>query len=89
VIVVTKDPSNPDRLILTQTVTLYLDRTLLETLSTEVEAAIRRQASTDLKKNPQVKKAIAEAATRKLLAMLGVPEGTEKSIPPESGPINQ
>jgi hypothetical protein len=72
-VTITADPTNPDRLIVTQTVTLYLDRVLLSSLSAEVEAAIRAQAVADLKSNSRVKKQIAAAATSKLLSMLGVP----------------
>ena len=68
----TPDPSDPSKLILTQTVTLLLDRTLVETLSDEVQAAIRRQAARDLKRNPGVQKAIASAAQAKLLELLEV-----------------
>jgi hypothetical protein len=73
VVTLTQDPSNPDRLILTQTVTLYLDKVLLSSLSAEVEAAIRARAALDLKSNKAVKKQIAAAATAKLLGMLNVP----------------
>lgn len=68
----TPDPSDANRLILTQTVTLLLDRTLVESLSKEVEEAIRRQAAKDLKGNAEVRKAISKAAEAKLLELLGV-----------------
>jgi len=68
----TQDPTNPDRLILTAAVTLYLDRLLVSTLSAEVETAIREQAVRDLKSSRAVKKQIAEAATEHLLKLLGV-----------------
>lgn len=68
----TPDPSDANRLILTQTVTLLLDRVLVEQLSKDVEAAISRQAARDLKRNPKVQKAISEAAQKKLLELLGV-----------------
>lgn len=70
---ITTDPTNPDRLILTQTVSLYLDRVLLSTLSAEVTEAIREQAAKDLKQSKPVRRAIAAAARAKLLGMLGVP----------------
>ena len=70
-----KDPSNPDKLVLSVTATIYIDRIALEALTSEVEEAVRRQAIRDIKKNPKVQKAIAEAATRLLLGMLGVAIG--------------
>lgn len=70
------DPASPDRLVLTATCTLYIDKLMLEALSDELTAAIRAQAKKDLLSNPAVKKAIAKAATEKLLEMLGVPEVT-------------
>jgi hypothetical protein len=69
----TPDPSNPERILLTATVSLYLDRVLLSSLSAEVETAIRDQAAKDLKSSPAVRRAIAAAAQAKLLSMLGVP----------------
>jgi len=45
---------------------------LLETLSTEIESAIREQAIKDLRSSTAVKKVIARAATTMLLTMLGV-----------------
>jgi hypothetical protein len=65
------DPANPNRLVLTATVSIYLDRLLLQTLSEEVTTAIRAQAVKDLNSNASVKKLIAKAATEKLLNMLG------------------
>lgn len=73
-VTITADPNNPDRLTLTATATLYLDRILVETLSSEVEQAVRNHAIKDLKANKDVQRQIAEAATKKLLAMLGVVE---------------
>lgn len=67
----TQDPQNPDRLVVTETVTLYLDKLLLETLSQELRLAIQEQARKDLKSSPAVRKLIARAATDKLLLMLG------------------
>jgi hypothetical protein len=87
VVTIQADPANPERLILTQTATLYLDRVLLETLSAEVADSIRAQAIKDLKSSKAVKKAIADAATKKLLTMLGVPEIAPSQAPQvESGP---
>ena len=72
-ITLTQDPSNPERLIVSLTVTLWLDKVLLSTLSDEVAAAIRERAVRDLKSDKRVKKQIAAAATTRLLSMLGVP----------------
>jgi hypothetical protein len=64
------DPANPYRLCLTASATIYLDRILLETLSAEVESAIREQALKALRNNAEVKRLIAAAALAKLLSML-------------------
>lgn len=79
-ITVTQDAMNPTRLLVTQTVSFYLDRILIDTLSDELAQLIRNQARKDLKSNPEVKKAVAEAACKKLLAMLGVEEKSEEVI---------
>jgi hypothetical protein len=73
------DPNNPNRLVLTATVTIYLDKLLGSILDDEIAKAIREQAVKDLQTNAEVKKAIAKAATEKLLQMLGadVPEETK------------
>jgi hypothetical protein len=68
----TNDPQNPERILLTATVSLYLDRVLLSSLSAEVDAAIREQAARDLKGSKAVRKAIADRAEKMLLQMLGV-----------------
>ena len=70
-VALTPDPTNPDRLVLTLTTTLYLDRLLTDVLSAEVADAIRARAIKDLKSNAAVKQQIAIAATNKLLEMLG------------------
>jgi hypothetical protein len=64
---------NPDRLIFTATVSIHLDKLLVETLSDEIALAITEQAKKDLRSSAAVKKQIAKAATTKLLTMLGVP----------------
>lgn len=74
------DPLNPDRLILSAAVTIYLDRILVSILSDEVEAAIRAQAVKDLQGNKAVQKQIAQAATAKLLQMLGVDSPDSKDV---------
>jgi hypothetical protein len=71
-ITITQDPMNPTRLLVTQTISFYLDKVLIGSLTEELAQLIRAQARKDLKSNPEVKKAVAEAASRKLLAMLGV-----------------
>lgn len=78
-ITLTQDPLNPDRLVLSATVTLYLDKLLLTTLSQEVDAAIREQAVKDLQHNRAVKRGIAKAATQKLLTMLGAEPKPEET----------
>ena len=75
------DPINPERLVLSASTTIYLDRVLLATLHTSVEEAIREQAIKDLKKNKQVRKVISAAATAKLLKMLGVEEPAAEETP--------
>ena len=79
-----QDPTNPERLVLTQTATLYLDKVALSALGSEVEAAIRAQAAKDLQSNRVVKKAIAEAASKMLLKMLGVDNEPQPNDPPEA-----
>ena len=70
---VTPDSTNPDRVVVTATITLFLEKAVLKVVGEEIEAAIRTQAQKDLKTSPEVKKLIAEAATAKLLAMLADP----------------
>ncbi len=69
------DPENPDRVILTATTTLYLDKLALAALSEEVDKAIRAQAIKDLRGNAEVRRKIAAAAEAKLLAMRGADGG--------------
>jgi hypothetical protein len=68
------DPLNPTRIGITQTITFYLDKVLERSLADEIEKVIRAQAVKDLKHNPEVRKVIAEEATKLLLAKLGVEE---------------
>jgi hypothetical protein len=65
------DPNDPNRLVLTATVSIYLDRLLSSVLSDEVAAAVREQATKDLRSNKKVRKMIQTAASEKLLSMLG------------------
>lgn len=58
-VTLTPDPSDPARLILTQTVTVYLDRVLVETLNEELTRAVAEQAKKDLLSNSAVKKLVA------------------------------
>ena len=74
-----QDPKNPERLSLSVTVTLFLDKVLDSAVSKEVEETIRAQAKKDLKGNPKVKAAIAKAATEKLLKMLDITEEPAKA----------
>jgi hypothetical protein len=69
---ITADPQNPNKLVLTQTVTLYLDKLLTDILSEEVAIAIQTQAKKDLLHNKQIKKAISAAAFQLLKERLGV-----------------
>src|SRR5580704_12799768 len=72
-VTLTSDPSNPNRLTLTSTVTIYLDKLLSDVLSDEVSELVRQQARKDIQSNRAVKREIALAAQRLLLTMLGVP----------------
>jgi hypothetical protein len=72
VIGIVQDPQDPNKLVLTATVTIYLDRLLSDVLAEEVSKAIREKAIQDLQHSPAVKKAIATAAQKLLLEMLGV-----------------
>ncbi len=71
-IALTPDPQNPDKLILTATVSMYLDKLMVQTLDDQIAQQITTQAVKDLQKNKAVKKAIAAAAQKKLLDLLGV-----------------
>jgi hypothetical protein len=79
-VTIQQDPTNPERLVLTQTISIYLDKVLLDTLSTEIEQAIRAQAIRDLRTSAAVKKVIAKAATAKLLHMLGADEPPQETV---------
>jgi hypothetical protein len=65
------DPQNPERLILTATVTLFLEKTLLASLGKELEEAITEQAKKDLQ-SKALRKEIRQLATKKLVAMLEI-----------------
>ena len=69
-----QDPNDPTRLTLTATMTLFLDRLLVETLSPEIERAIREQAAKDIRGSKAVRKAISSAAQAHLMKLLGVEE---------------
>ena len=77
---ITTDPQNPDKLFLTATVSLYIDRLLIEALSDEIKRRITWQASRDIKNNPEVKKQIAKAASKKLLQMLELPDAEDPDV---------
>lgn len=66
-----QDPKDPTKLVLTCTVTMILERTLIESLNEVVTQTIRDRAIKDLQSNRAVKKVIADAAQLKLLALLG------------------
>ena len=66
---ITPDPTNPDRLVLTATVSLYIDRLVTNVLSEEIAAQVKEQATKSLR-NTRVKKVIAEAAVKQLLNLL-------------------
>jgi hypothetical protein len=73
----TPSPTDPSKAVLTVTITLYLDRLLSDVLSDEIAGQIREQATKDLRSNKQVRKMIQDAASEKLLSMLGAPEVAE------------
>jgi hypothetical protein len=76
-ITLVQDSTNPERILVTATVSLFVDKVLLTALSSEIEAAIRDAAIKDLRSNKKVKAVIAEQAVKKLLSMLGVHEPVE------------
>lgn len=67
------DPTNPDRLILTQTVQVFLDKVLLQTLNDELEQIISAKAREDFKK-PSVVRELRTLATQYLAKILGIGE---------------
>lgn len=73
------DPKNPEKLILTATVSLYLDKVLLAALDEEIVKTIHDQAVKDISSNKAVKRVIAQAAQKKLLELLGVKAEQENS----------
>jgi hypothetical protein len=71
VVSITTDPDNPERLILSATVTLFLDRLLLTSLSDELQRIVREQAVKDLQAQP-VQKELRRLATAHLAKLLGI-----------------
>lgn len=69
-ITLTTDPFNPTRLALTATVSFFIDKVLIDTLTDELVTAIREAAKEDLKSNQVVRQQVAKAAVAKLLTML-------------------
>ena len=69
-ITIQQDPSNQDRYIVTQTLTLYLDKLMLATLSDELAAVIAQKAREDFKK-PAVVKELRRLTTEHLAKLLG------------------
>ena len=63
------DPSNPERKIVTATVTLWIETALLTSIAKELEEAIAEQAKKDLQ-SKAIRKEIRALATKKLVAML-------------------
>lgn len=72
---ITQDPKNSEQLIVTATVTVFINKVLIETLSDELKTAIREQAKEDLRSNQEVRQKVAKAAVAMLLAKL---EGEQK-----------
>jgi hypothetical protein len=72
-ITVTPDPTNPERLILTQTVQVFLDKVMLTTLNEELTKIIADTAKEDFKK-PAVQKELRRLATAHLAKLLGIEE---------------
>lgn len=70
-ITITPDPNNPEKLILTATTTLWLDRVLLESLSDEIGKAVRQKAIEDLNTRG-VQKELRNLVTQYLAKLLGV-----------------
>jgi hypothetical protein len=73
VISLTADPKDPNKIVLTATVSVFLDRVLVETLSDELIQAIREQAKLDMSK-PPIKRLVKKAAAKKLLTILDNPK---------------
>lgn len=69
-ITLTQDPTNPNRLALTATVSFFIDKVLIDTLNDELVAAIREAAKEDLRTNQVVRQQVAKAAVAKLLATI-------------------
>lgn len=67
---ITSDPKNPEQLIVTATVTMFINKVLIETLNDELKTTIREAAKEDLRSNQVVRQQIAKAAVAKLLAIL-------------------
>jgi uncharacterized membrane protein len=65
---ITADPKNPDQIAVTASVTIFIDKILVHTLSAELATAIREAAIEDLKTNQVVRQLVAKAAVAKLLA---------------------
>jgi hypothetical protein len=68
---ITSDPQNPEKLILSATVTLWLDKLLLTTLSEELQRIVREKAIEDLQA-PAVQRELRRLATAHLAKLLGI-----------------
>lgn len=80
-----QDPQNPERLIVTQTVTTFLDKILFKTLSDELEKAIAAQAKKDFTKKA-VKEELSRLATKHLAKTLGIADEPEEEEPATAAP---
>lgn len=69
-ITLTQDPTNPNRLALTATVSFFIDKVLIDTLNDELVSAIREAAKEDLRTNQVVRQQVAKAAVAKLLTTI-------------------
>lgn len=76
-VTITTDPANPDKLILSATVTLWLDKLLLASLDEELQKIIREQAVKDLG-TKSVQKELRRLATAHLAKLLGIEETQTK-----------
>lgn len=76
---ITPDPLNPEKLILTATATLWLDKVLIETLSEELQRIVREKAIEDLKA-PGVQKELRRLATAHLAKLLGIEEQKQDGL---------
>jgi hypothetical protein len=65
------DPANAERLVLTATVVLFLEKALLQSLDKELQDIISEQAKADFRK-PAVLKELRRLTTEHLAKLLGI-----------------